>query len=316
MIPIAGKLAALNEKAAAAVDALQGACDRRMADDSAANQPKEPLFHYTNERVLFAILDSGLLWFTSIYHMDDPEELDFGFNVARGLFKKAADGSKGLMRKFCRGLAEDGDRKRIRELIAFYSVSFGLRDDGKQWTDYADGGRGIALGLAAEFFEAAPVEDPDNPKPEDMIRCGKVTYGPEDGQARHQKVIDAALTVIEQVRRQKWLRSCEEAATFCRYLAVSTYTEILWNCVTSKDSKWSHQHEQRLLVMNSLKRPRIPIVNADVRPRVEIIQLRLKQCITEVMVGPKAEKDSLERVRAGLAARGLAHVTVTQGKSD
>lgn len=313
-ILIGGKPCALHEKAAAAVDALQGACDRRMADDSATDQPTEPLFHYTNESALYAILDSGQFWFTSIYHMDDPEELDFGFNVARNLFEETADCSKGLTRKFCLGLAEESDRKRIRELMAFYSISFGQRDDVEQWTRYADGGRGVALGLAATFFEAGPVEDPDNAKPEDMIRYGKVTYGPEDGRLRHQKLIAGALAVMEQVQRRKWLRSGEEAATFCRYLAASMYTELLWNCVTTKDSEWSRQHEMRLLVMNSLKRPRIPIVNAGVRPRVEIVQSRLKQCIIEVMVGPQAEAGALQRVHNGLAARGIPGAPVTQAK--
>src|SRR5712675_235683 len=47
------------------------------------------------------------------------------------------------------------------------------------------------------------------------------------------------------------------------------------------------------------------IVNAEVRPRVELIQPRLKQTMVEVMVGPKADAGTLQRVRNGLAARGL-----------
>jgi RNase P protein component len=101
-----------------------------MAEANAAAAPKQPLFHYTSENALFSILDSGKFWFTSIYHMDDPEELNFGFSVARELFEEAA--KRNNARRFCRERAEDGDRKRITELIAFYSVSFGLRDVGKQ----------------------------------------------------------------------------------------------------------------------------------------------------------------------------------------
>jgi hypothetical protein len=71
---------ALSQKAAAAVDVLQAACDRRMTEANAANDPKQPLFHYTNHTALFSILDSSQFWFTSIYHMDDPEELNFGLN--------------------------------------------------------------------------------------------------------------------------------------------------------------------------------------------------------------------------------------------
>jgi hypothetical protein len=35
-------------------DKLQDACDRRMADANAANDPKDALFHYTNGKALFS----------------------------------------------------------------------------------------------------------------------------------------------------------------------------------------------------------------------------------------------------------------------
>jgi len=71
-----------------------------MAEDNVANDPKDPLFHYTNETALFSTLDSKQFRFTSIYHMDDPEELNFGFLVARSSFSEAAKRSKGLARRF------------------------------------------------------------------------------------------------------------------------------------------------------------------------------------------------------------------------
>jgi hypothetical protein len=299
-----------------ALDTFQDACDRRMADANAANAPKEPLFHYTSETALFSIIETEQLRFTSIYHMDDPEELNFGFSVACDLFKEAAERSKGLARAFCRGVGEDGLREKIKALIAFYSVSFGLRDIGQQWTDYADQGQGVAFGLAPGFFSPAPFDDPDNPKAEELIFYGKVYYGPDDGRARHTKVVDSALALIEQVQRRKWLRSREEAAMFCHHLRASMYTEILWNCVTTKDAKWSHQNEMRLLARNFLKNPQLPIKNAEVRPRVELNQPRLKESIVEVMVGPKADEGALRRVRDGLSARDLPHVPVTKARAQ
>src|SRR5215470_14279824 len=201
------KGAGLNPKADAAVDRFQSACNHRMAEANAAGRPKEPLFHYTKEAALFSILDSNQFHFTSIYHMDDPEELNFGFNVARDLFQETAEQSTGLAQAFCRELGADGELEKIREEITLYSVSFGLRDVGQQWMEYADQGRGVALGLAKEFFQPAPFEDPEHPKPEEIIYYGRVAYGREDGHARHQKAVDGALAVIEQVQRRRWLRS-------------------------------------------------------------------------------------------------------------
>ena len=181
----------LNDKCRVSLERFQNACDSRMAKEGAANKPRYPLFHYTREEALFSILDSGIFRFTSIYHMDDPDELTFGFNLARKLFKEAAEQTRGLGRAFCRELGEDGELERIKEMIAFYSVSFGLRDVGQQWSDYADQGRGVALGLAPPFFSPAPFDDPKNPRPDEIVFYSKVSYGDADGQARHTKVVDA-----------------------------------------------------------------------------------------------------------------------------
>jgi hypothetical protein len=105
-----------------------------------------------------------------------------------------------MTRDFCQGLLEDDDLKKvIRDSIAFYSISFGLRDDLEQWKHYGDEERGVALGLAPEFFRPAPPEDPDHPKPDEEIFYGKVSYGDVDTRARHSKVIEGAFDLIKQV---------------------------------------------------------------------------------------------------------------------
>jgi hypothetical protein len=294
-----------------ALNAFQVACDQRMADANEANSPDEPFFHYTKEKALTSIIESEQLWFTSIYHMDDPEELKFGFNVVRSLLTEAVVVRTGLVRTFCQELLDAIDVKMIKELLAFYSVSFGLRDDSQQWKCYADGGRGVALGLAPKFFRPAPFEDPNDSKPEEEIYYGKVAYGDMDARARHSKVIEAAVALVKQAEGSGWLRTAQQVELFCKHLAASMYTEVLWNCVTTKDSKWSHQHEMRLLALNFVKRPRLPIVIAD-RPRVEISQPLLRASIVEVMIGPKSDSGALTRMRQFLDARGLSNVPVTQ----
>jgi hypothetical protein len=44
--------AVVSVKVAAAIDAFENACNKRMADANAANEPKEPLFHYTREPIV------------------------------------------------------------------------------------------------------------------------------------------------------------------------------------------------------------------------------------------------------------------------
>jgi hypothetical protein len=289
------------------------ASNRRMTNANADDAPKQPLFHYTNEKALSNIVKSEQFRFSSIFHMDDTEELTFGFNVSRALLQEAIAKQDGLARDFCQGLLEDDDLKNvIRESIAFYSISFGLRDDIKQWKRYGDHECGVALGLAPEFFRPVPPADPDHPKPEEEIFYGKVSYGEADARVRHSTVIEAALALIKQVQEAGWLRTKQDAAMLCHHLRASMYPEIFWNCVTTKESKWSEQNEMRLLARNFLKKPRLPIVDADKKPRVEIAQPRLRKSIVEVMIGPKADYDALERVRTFLVSHGLPEVRVTR----
>jgi hypothetical protein len=98
-------------------------------------------------------------------------------------------------------------------------------------------------------------------------------------------------------------------------MAAYMFVEILWNSVTTKSDKWSHQIETRLLAVNDLKNPHIEIKNAPARPRVEIPQPLLKANITEVMVGPKADDDAIASVRKILDDNGLPKVPVTSASA-
>jgi hypothetical protein len=89
------------------------------------------------------------------------------------------------------------------------------------------------------------------------------------------------------------------------------YTEVLWNCITTKDSKWSHQHEMRLLALNFVKSPRLPIVMGD-KPRVELPQPPLRSSIVEVMIGPQSDPGAFTRMREFLDGHGLSNVPVTR----
>jgi hypothetical protein len=301
-----------NPEISKALVAFEEASNHRMASTNEANAPRWPLFHYTNEQALVGIIKSEQFWFTSIYHMDDPEELTFGFNVSRALLQEAIGTTEGLTRAFCQDLLEAIAVKRPKELVAFYSISFGMRDDLQQWERYGDRQRGVSFGLDPRFFRPAPFANPNHPRPSEEIFCSKVSYGVANASARHSVVIGAAFALINQAKAAGWLRSSDDAVTLCQHLGASMYTEILWNCVTTKDSRWRHQNETRLLARNFLKKPHLRIVNANERPRLEIIQPQLRTSIIEVMIGPKADSLASTRVRKLLFSYGLPNVLITR----
>src|SRR5262249_50291673 len=129
---------------------------------------------------------------------------------------------------------------------------------------------------------------------------------------RHSIVIDAAIDTIKQAYAAGSIRNGQDAQMFFRHMAAEMTVEILWNCVTTKDSNWSHQNETRLLALNNLNSPHLPIYNAEERPRLEIPQPLLKKSIVEVMIGPKDDGAAEERVRQFLKAHYLSHVPMTR----
>jgi hypothetical protein len=118
----------------------------RMARGNAKEAPKQSLFHYTTEAAFRNIVKTQTFWFTSIYYMDDDQELSFGFDVSSDLLRAAFDREDVLTKRFLKPLVDDAakDFEKIKKLFEFYSISFGQKDDAEQWRDYADAGAGLA----------------------------------------------------------------------------------------------------------------------------------------------------------------------------
>ena len=127
----------LSAPIAEAVEKFHDASMERMAKANSADEPTKPLVHYTSESALFSIIESEQFWFTSIYNMDDTEELTFGFGVERTLLQEAIASGDELTRMFCEELADEDEIKKLKQIFEFYSVSFGVKDDAAQWKKYA-----------------------------------------------------------------------------------------------------------------------------------------------------------------------------------
>jgi hypothetical protein len=287
----------------------------RMARGNAKEAPIQPLFHYTSEAAFVSIVKSQTVWFTSIYYMDDDQELSFGFGVFQELLKAALKREDVLVERFLKPLVEDAskDFEKIKSIFEFYSASFGQRDDAQQWMDYADKGAGVAIGLKPGFFALV---NPKDPTPEGTTFLGKVVYGEESAKVRYAGVIDSAIFIVRQAFRDGLLVVPADEAEFLRHIAAQMYVEILWNSVTSKASKWSHQVETRLLALNYLPKPKLKIHNADKRPRVELPQPLLNKNIAEVMLGPKADDIAMTRVRTFLDENRMSDVSVTKAAAQ
>ena len=120
------------------VDGFEASSNQRMAEENESNEPIEPLYHYTSEEAFYSIIRSGVFRFSSIYTMDDTEELTYGWGVAQSKMQDALATDDPVERIFLEELVNDEDIEKIKKRIEVYSISFGERDIPGQWERYGN----------------------------------------------------------------------------------------------------------------------------------------------------------------------------------
>jgi hypothetical protein len=119
------------------------------------SQPPPPIvYHYTNDVGLKGILETGQLWLTDIFSLNDPSELTHGFSVAIDALTSKTAGDSVVAQKFAKNFAVFAEQGAIPKVAHFFMCSFSsCGDDLGQWRAYADNGRGYAVGFDAKALE-------------------------------------------------------------------------------------------------------------------------------------------------------------------
>jgi len=113
------------------------------------------IYHYTDDIGLRGILETGKLWMTDIFDLNDPSELEYGLSYAfNSLYEGVKQNVPGVsifaerFQNFC----ADGE---IRKIADFFVCSFSAcGNELGQWRAYADNGCGYVLGFDANALNA------------------------------------------------------------------------------------------------------------------------------------------------------------------
>ena len=117
------------------------------------------VYHYTTDAGLKGILESGKLRLTDICSLNDPSELNHGFEIAIRELRNMVAGGSSVSQRFANDLELVANSQTIQKSADFFVCSFSLCDDDLgQWRAYADGGRGFAL-----EFDTAALENESAP---------------------------------------------------------------------------------------------------------------------------------------------------------
>jgi hypothetical protein len=115
---------------------------RNLARTFDAEAPPSMIYHYTNDAGLRAILESGRLWLTDIFDLNDPSELRHSFTHAvesLGRWAETVSSDKPEATVFSRHFAEFRDRGGLQAAAHYFVCSFSCcGDELGQWRAYAD----------------------------------------------------------------------------------------------------------------------------------------------------------------------------------
>jgi hypothetical protein len=195
----------------------------------------EPLYHYTNAAGFLGLLNEGKIWFTSLYHVNDPSEERFGLDIALDVIREFA-AKDPIYKRYCdkviKRLSHPSFGIFFEPFVACFSRD---RNTLEQWRAYGDNGRGFAIGLEPIVFQVKPKRKGDYP-----TFITEVAYG------------DDAIPLIRQPI-ERWFDSVPRHAISAddeSWLPGLTMA-ILWYSARTKHKAYSAEKEVRLITRRS-----------------------------------------------------------------
>jgi hypothetical protein len=282
----------------------------------AANEVREPLYHYTNMAGLLGIVSSEEMWFTNILHLNDPRELGYGIGIARDILEAEANGSGNQhVAGFC-AWALHVLVKAGGEIFGFYVASFSREsNDLGQWRAYADNGRGVAVGLSPTLF--ALVADQSTLGVTDKTMAANVTYDRAECEQNFREAIQRAVAIF--ARGLVHITTDLERKEFGEELARELAVPMFRHAITSKHPSYAHERETRLLLLNDRAEldhySKFRTRGSTLVPYVpSALRVRSPGAITKIVVGPAADVLADDAVRAFLRRHGLSEEIVEKSE--
>jgi len=127
---------------------------KSLRDDLGAGPTPTVVYHYTDSSGLRGIIETGRLWLSDVFSMNDPSELNHGFSIFLDVLKAKAVSHDAQL--FAKELWSFRNRIGIEKSGNYFTCSFSKAgNDLGQWRAYADNGRGYVLGFGTTQLEAA-----------------------------------------------------------------------------------------------------------------------------------------------------------------
>jgi hypothetical protein len=251
------------------------------------------IYHYTNDIGLRGILETGKLWLTDVFALNDPSEIIHGLSYfIKALDAKIANGhpeGKSIYEFF-----EVCMQKKILPLIFFVCSFSSAGNELGQWRAYADNGRGFSMGFDTKILEKAFEKDIVTPGHGSMNATFPVTYN-DRKLAKIQRDLVIRLFLINPFPSKEDLG--EDA--FKDKLLYSLGYSSLYPTMFFKHGAYKNEKEYRFLQIHAANST--PIVNYRSRS-YSLIKYRefdwrslAAKALKKIVIGPAADKEKVSQ---------------------
>jgi Protein of unknown function (DUF2971) len=213
--------------------------------DLESRPPPSIIYHYTNDVGFRGILESGKIWLTDIFNLNDPSELKHGFSHAVDILGELAraDGSPESA-EYCKWFEHFAKTGGIQAAAHFFVASFSaVGNDLGQWRAYADNGRGYALGFDTASLEAAFTKGP--PASLGSSNTFPIVYDDKKLIKLHRQIIELAFPLISLPSTRGMDPLISRA--YDRQLSVLLAMHALRAALFFKHEAYSNEKEYRFL---------------------------------------------------------------------
>jgi hypothetical protein len=272
-----------------AFDQKANALVNEFAKHFEAVAPPPLIFHYTNDTGLRGIIETGKLWLTDIFSLNDPSELRHGCSPAIELLMAEQDAARPEIAGFSNDLS--AMVSGIEGIGHLFVLSFSENgDELGQWRAYADNGRGYALGFDAHTLEQA------------FAAQGRghmtfpVSYDEAELRHMHRQIIDQVSPLISLPRGRN-LRG-EVINKYMSELRIFLWLPIIRAALFFKNKAYSNEQEYRFLEIFPVDMPTPDVkyrgrAHSSIPVRYREFDWRnvAAQSLRKIVLGPAADPD-------------------------
>jgi hypothetical protein len=305
-----------------------GDCDqlRLSRPDSAARPPI--IYHYTDVGGAHAMITAKTLRLSERTHLNDPVEIEYGYNLAQRCTEHFARRDKRFA-EVCKELrAYFHQHVDARYHMACFSR---LQDNLPQWRTYADDGRGVCLG----FDSNVTPEPPTWPGATVYIRGPfLMSYDTRELIRAHHEVLHLAVKTLNRAQEPYTTKfgtlgdvvidafDEREMRSLVRAITDGLADHFLETSHQYKHRGYEFEQEWRIVVRVEKKEKHLSGKGQHTRVRsgeiVHYIDLPLQPgyetSLKSVMVGPSAPVALVSQLQRLLDAQGYADVSVTKSR--